>query len=320
MESEKRIIKISLSKLLLFITLFIMIILLCIIYILSRKYNNNTNSIQHKDEMIYDIESINNDDIKENSDSLVDNESQEEIELESENTLVKENNDEQNIILYMGYEIEPKIGVQIADDMKNTDEAKKKYNTTYYNYENGKYIGTTEGKFGEETFEGYSSVNNVKRIAMTKKYDAIPREKTRINKLPDELIDMSDCTSVSIDSIDLDGDGNEEKIVCYTDSAQKGEIGDGEPIAFSEIMLFDSNYKKIADLAILEDGFWAGFKEEDRKMFLSLDKTEYIDLDNDNIMEIIIELPTYEGIDISILKYSNGSIKGETNYKASVLP
>ena len=39
-----------------------------------------------------------------------------------------------------------------------------------------------------------------------------------------------------------------------------------------------------------------------------------------NIMEIIIELPTYEGIDISILKYSNGSINGETNYKASVLP
>lgn len=240
-----------------------------------------------------------------------------------ENIIEESNNSDDidnNIILYNGCEIEPRVGVQVPFDMENTDEAKSKYNVTYYNYENGKYEGTTKGEFGENTYEGYSVVSNVKRIAMTKKYNAIPRSYTRISELPEELMDMADCTSVDIDSIDLDNDGKEEKVVCYTVSYSKGQIGDGEPQASSGIMLFDSNYKKIADLATLEDGFWAGLKEEDRKVFFSLDETEYIDIDNDNIMEIIINVPMYDGIGISILKYSNGIIEGKTDLKASVMP
>ena len=37
-------------------------------------------------------------------------------------------------------------------------------------------------------------------------------------------------------------------------------------------------------------------------------------------MEIIIEVPTYDGTKISVLKYSNNKVEGETNLKASVLP
>ena len=85
-------------------------------------------------------------------------------------------------------------------------------------------------------------------------------------------------------------------------------------------MLFDYNYKKIADLVTLENGFWANIKEEARKIFLHLDNVEYIDIDNDGNMEIIIEVPTYDGTKISILKYSNNKVEGETNLKASVLP
>ncbi len=240
--------------------------------------------------------------------------------IEEDNSTEIQTQIDNSIILYNGYEIEPKVGVQDPTDMKNSDEAKRMYNVTYYNYENGKYEGTTKGEFGEETYEGYSLVDNVKKIAMTKEYNAIPRSYTRIKELPKELIDMADCTSVDIDSIDLDNDGKEEKVVCYTVSYSKGQIGDGEPQATSGMMLFDSNYRKIADLATLENGFWAGFKEEDRKMFFSLDETEYIDIDNDNIMEIIINVPVYEGIRISILKYSNGIIEGETGLKASVMP
>lgn len=240
--------------------------------------------------------------------------------IEEDNSTEIQTPIDNSIILYNGYEIEPKVGVQDPTDMKNSDEAKRMYNVTYYNYENGKYEGTTKGEFGEETYDGYSLVDNVKKIAMTKEYNAIPRSYTRIKELPKELIDMADCTSVDIDSIDLDNDGKEEKVVCYTVSYSKGQIGDGEPQATSGMMLFDSNYRKIADLATLEDGFWAGFKEEDRKMFFSLDETEYIDIDNDNIMEIIINVPVYEGIRISILKYSNGIIEGETGLKASVMP
>ena len=155
---------------------------------------------------------------------------------------------------------------------------------------------------------------------MTQNYNAIPRKFSRINKMPEELLDMADYTSVDIDSIDLDGDGKEEKIICYKISYAEGEIGDGTPKASSGVMLYDSNYNKIADLAYLDDGFWAGIKEENYKMFFSLDNTEYIDIDNDNIMEIILNIPIYEGNRISIIKYNNGNLVGETNIKTTLMP
>ena len=232
------------------------------------------------------------------------------------------NNLKENILLYEGSEILNKIGTQFIDltEMEISEEAKRKYNTTYLNYENGKYLGETLGNFGEETYEGFSIVTNVKRIAMTQKYNAIPREYKLIEKLPEQLKDMADYSSVAINEIDLDGDEKSEYIVCYTVNYKKGQIGDGEPQASSGIMLFDNNYKKIADLVTLENGFWGNIKEEDYKIFLSLEETEYIDIDNDGIMEIIIEIPTYEGTKISILRYSNNKVEGEINLQASVMP
>lgn len=129
---------------------------------------------------------------------------------------------------------------------------------------------------------------------------------------------MADCSSVDINEIDLDGDGKNEYLVCYIVNYAEGEIGDGEPQASSGIMLFDNNYKKIDDLVILENGFWANIKEENYKVFLSLDDVDYIDIDNDGIMEIIIRVPTYEITEISIVKYSNNKIEGETNVKANL--
>lgn len=232
------------------------------------------------------------------------------------------NNLKENILLYEGSEISNKIGTQFIDltEMEISEEARRKYNTTYFNYENGKYLGETLGYFGEETYEGFSIVTNVKRIAMTQKYNAIPREYKLIEKLPEQLKDMSDYSNVIINEIDLDGDGKSEYIVCYTVNYKKGQIGDGESQATSGIMLFDNNYKKIADLVTLENGFWGNIKEENYKRFLSLQDTEYIDIDNDGIMEIIIEIPTYEGTKISILKYSNNKVEGEINLQASVMP
>ena len=40
-----------------------------------------------------------------------------------------------------------------------------------------------------------------------------------------------------------------------------------EPEAFSEIMLLDYNYKKIANIITLENGFWGNVKEENCKIF-----------------------------------------------------
>lgn len=308
------------------ISAFFLIIAIMVIiamgYFIYKFYNDKTNETQRADGLQAQVDGLNGT-VNELQGKINDiNEiTSKDIELPQSSeddsfTLSVEN----NIILYDGYEIEIKTGIQDISDMKNTAETKQKFNVSYYNYEDGKYEGITNGIFGDETYEGYSLVSNVRRIAMTQKYNAIPRNFFRTNELPKELMEMADCSSVTIDSIDLDNDGKEEKIVCYTVSYTEDQIGDGEPQASSAIMLFDSDYKKIADLVYLEDGFWAGIREENRKIFLSLDEAEYIDIDNDNVMEIVLKIPTYEGTRISILKYNNGNIEGKTNYKASVLP
>ena len=226
----------------------------------------------------------------------------------------------ENILLYDGMEIKIGLGIQDVSEMKIGADSNKKYNTTYYNYENGKYEGSSQGTFGEEIYEGFSVVQNVKKIAMTQQYKAIPREYKEIYELPKELQDMSDYSSVNIHQIDLDGDGKTENLLCYTVNYKKDQIGDGEPKASSGIILLDCNYKKIEDLVTLENGFWANQKQEENKVFLSLNDVDYIDVDNDAIMEIIIKIPTYEGTKISIVKYEKGKVKGEINYQASLLP
>ncbi|MBP3596078.1 MAG: hypothetical protein J6J60_01570 [Clostridia bacterium] len=230
----------------------------------------------------------------------------------------KENKDIANIVLYNGMEMSVKTGIQTLSDIKISKEADNKYNTKYYNYEKGKSKGTSEGEFGKETYEGYSVVTNVKKIAMTADYDAIPRTFKEIKELPEELSDMADYTEVNIHEIDLDGDNKKEHIVCYKLDYKAGTIGDGEPAADSGIMLYDEDYKKIADLVTLKDGFWGNVKEEGKKVFVTLDDVEYIDLDNDEEMEIIIDLPTYDGTTLSVLKYSNNKLEGEKNYIAKV--
>lgn len=230
---------------------------------------------------------------------------------------------QEHIVLYKGYEMQVKAGQQFLDDMVMNDESIKKYNIEYFNYENGKNVGKTKGKltntYGEEPFEVLGIVENVKKIAISTEYNAIPRDYKEEKELPKELIDMVDYPKIEIESIDLDGDGKEEKFVAYGVDYKAGDIGDdGEPQASSGVMMFDSEYKKIADLVTLDNGFWGNIKEEDRKVFITMDNLEYIDIDNDGNMEVIIDVPTYEGIIVSVLKYKDGKLEGETNIKASV--
>ena len=268
----------------------------------TEKQNTNSNGVEKK---------TSNSDISKESDVA-------NSEIPKNNTEDKKDSEDKYFILYEGKEIENKTGIQNLSDMKITNEANTKYNTKYYNYENGKYVGEKTGTFGERTTEGESCVENVSKIAISKKTDALPRTYSTIKELPKELEEMADYSSVEINKIDLDGDGKEEYIVCYTVDYKEGEIGDGEPEASSGIMLLDSNYKKVADLAILKNGFWGDIKEESSKVFLSLKDVDYIDLDNDGIMEILIKVPQYEGSQLSILKYNKGKIDGKTNLEVNV--
>lgn len=304
---DKKTIEISKAKFTVFLILLLVIMAGIIFYVANNEDNTEKAGITNSSNVASKVEVENTAKVPAKVENVAD-----------ENIASKEQAEENDhFVLYKGYKIALDTSVQDLSDMKLNEENKKIYNTKYYNYENGRYVGESEGEL-VETYDGYATVDGVKRIAISEKYNAIPRTYTTIVELPKELEDMADYTDVKINSIDLDGDGKTEYILCYKIDYAQGDIGDGEPQASSGIMLFDSNYKKIADLVSLEDGFGVGPKTEENKVFLSIDDVEYIDIDKDGIIEIIIDVPVYEGDKISIVKYNNGKLEGQTDVKATL--
>lgn len=61
---------------------------------------------------------------------------------------------------------------------------------------------------------------------------------------------------------------------------------------------------------------------EEQAVLLKLkENVSCIDIDNDGIMEIIIDVPQYEGNNkISVIKYNKGNIDGKLDIKATVEP
>lgn len=245
-------------------------------------------------------------------------------------------NSEDYIFLYKGCEIQKNIGIQTVSEMNKSAENMKKYNIVYYNFERGRYIGETQGAFGtEEVYEGYSVVNNVNKFAISKKYNAIPRAYSILNELPRYLNDESkfpaqekengEKISVNLEDIrviqvDLDGDLRKEYIVFWKLDIKQGEYEDSKAEASSGFMLFDSGYSKISDLCSINKKFENNEQKSQQQVFFNLDNIDFIDINNDGIMEIIIDIPAYEGQKIGIYSYNGGKIEGEINYEVSLEP
>lgn len=244
-------------------------------------------------------------------------------------------------IVYNGREIQKDVGVKQTSDMETSENNKKKYNIKYYNYENGQYKGETKGTFGkEETYEGQSIVSNVSKIAISKKYNAIPRNITKMKVIPEELknekmypvqvLHPSTGESVSVNfedlkvkSVDLDGDNKLEYIVCWNLDIEEGEYEDSHAESSSGIILFDNTFNKISQLVSIKQEFKNNQDKKDKKektFVFDIDDVECIDIDNDGKMEVLIELPSWEGFKYSLLKYDNGKIEGKMDYKASLEP
>lgn len=211
-------------------------------------------------------------------------------------------------ILYNGQELDIKMGRQVLDNMELNEENKAKYNIKYTSYSNGKKQ-TKEGKL-EETYEGYGVVQNVDKIAISADYNAIPRKVKSVKTLPEELKLKLDYTNANAEEIDLDGDDKKEYLIVYEIEDKK------ENIAKSTLMLFDSNYQKVATLMELDDGI----SEDDKNVFISLKDITYVDIDNDGVLEILVQEPTYEGDVVCVYKYTNGSLEGEINVEATLKP
>lgn len=195
----------------------------------------------------------------------------------------------------------------------NSDKYKDKYVITYYNYESFGFKDSKLGNLSSQLYDGLVKIENVGKIAISESYEAIPREIKVVNAIPTIVSDknpkIGDYDSNKAIITDLDGNGTEEYILILANKTS----------GYSKITLVDSSGTKVADLAYIEKSQWESVATEE--YHLSLSNVEVIDVDNDGIMEILIELPRYEGDpSISLLKYKNGELQGDTNIQCSLLP
>ena len=195
----------------------------------------------------------------------------------------------------------------------NSSQDKDKYVITYYNYENFAFKDSTLGNLTEPIFENLVQIQNVGKIAISENYNAITKEIKVVNTLPTIVLDnnskLSEYDSIKTIIADVDGNGTEEYVIILAN----------KNTGYSKISLFDGTGKLVNDLAYIEKSKWN--TTTNVEYYLSLENVNIIDVDNDGIMEILIEIPSYEGEPtVSILKYKNNNLDGKTNIECSLLP
>lgn len=194
----------------------------------------------------------------------------------------------------------------------STNEQKDKYVITYYNYENYSFQNSGLGSLSTQVYDGLLKINNVGKIAISESYNAIPRNIQVVNALPTIVSDnnkLSDYDNVKAIITDLDGNGTDEYILVLANKAT----------GYSKISFVDSTGSKLTDLAYIEKSKWGQASEHG--YYLSISNVQIVDIDNDNVMEVLVEIPKYEGEPaVSLIKYKNGELQGDTNIECSLLP
>ncbi len=236
------------------------------------------------------------------------------VVTEPTNTTKKTLNEEL-VVLYDGLVLDTskmdKVALKYID---NTKDAADKYVITYYNYENYSFKNSSLGTISSPIYEGLARIDNVGKIAISEDYNAIPREVKVVNTVPTVISDanpkLADYDTVKTMICDLDGNQTNEYILILANKTS----------GFSKISLFDAKGVKVADLASIEKSKWKT-DVSNSEYYLSISNVQIIDVDNDGIMEVLVEIPYYEGEpDVSILKYKNGELQGKTNIECSLLP
>ncbi len=218
------------------------------------------------------------------------------------------------IVLYDGLVLETdETGIVELKYIDNTNDLKEKYVITYYNYENYGFKDSTLGTLSQQVLEGLVKIDNVGKVSISEKYDAIPREIQVINTVPSIVLDnnkdLSNYDTAKTLIVDLDGNGTNEYIVIVSNK-QSGE---------SKIVLFESTGIVKNVLGTMNKSGWDA--NTPNGYYLSYTNIEVVDIDNDGIMEILFELPTLEAIpsQVSVLKYTNGELFGKTNIECSLI-
>lgn len=217
------------------------------------------------------------------------------------------------IVLYKGLVLDSdKMGLVELKYIDNTSTTKDDYVITYYNYENYVYKNSTLGTLSTQVVDGLVKIDNVGKIAISEKYEAIPREVQVINSIP-AVVQENNSAFANYDAkktiiIDLDGNGTNEYVVIL------GNKTTGE----SKIVLVEATGFVKATIATMNKTGWDGVSTDG--YYLSYNNIEILDVDNDGIMEILFEVPTTKTTptQIDLLKYKNGELSGNTEIECSL--
>ena len=218
------------------------------------------------------------------------------------------------VVLYKGLILDiEEMGISQLKYIDNSNPSKDNYVITYFNYENYGFNNSTLGTLSTQVVDGLVKIDNVGKVAISEKYDAIPREIQVINSIPAVVLDNnSDLASYDTKKTiitDLDGNGTNEYILILAKKS-KGE---------SKIILVESTGFIKSTIAKMDKNGWDGVSSDG--YYLSYSNIEILDVDNDGIMEIIFEIPTTNPVpsEISLLKYKNGDLSGTTDYVCSLV-
>lgn len=218
------------------------------------------------------------------------------------------------IVLYNGLILDTTKMDQVElKYIDNTSVDKDKYVITYNNYENFAYTDSTLGKLSTPIYDNLVKMEGIGKVAISESYQAIPNPIKVINSLPTVVLEnnrkLEEFDLIKTILVDLEGNGTEEYVTILAN----------KKTGYSKISLYNSVGELVSDLAYIEKSKWN--QTTNAEYYLSLDNVNILDVDNDNIMEILIEIPKYEGGPaVSILKYKNGEIAGKTNIECSLLP
>jgi hypothetical protein len=218
------------------------------------------------------------------------------------------------IVLYKGLVLDSKdMNVVELKYIDNSSTLKDDYVITYYNYENYEFKNSSLGTLSSQVLDGLVKINNVGKVAISEKYEAIPREIQVINSIPAVVLDNNSSfnnydTKKTIIT-DLDGnDTNEYIIILANKSTGESKVVLAESTGFIKDTIAQMN--KSGWDSVSTDGY-----------YLSYNNVEVLDIDNDGIMEILFEIPTTDAIpsQISLLKYKNGDLSGKTQIVCSLV-
>lgn len=217
------------------------------------------------------------------------------------------------IVLYDGLILDnDKMGITELKYIDNSNPSKDNYVITYYNYENYGFRDSTLGTLSSQIMDGLVKIDNVGKIAISEKYEAIPREIQVVNSIPavvlDNNSDLANFDSKKTIITDLDGNGTNEYVIILANKST------GE----SKIILVESTGFIKATIAKMDKAGWDGVSTDG--YYLSYSNVEILDVDNDGIMEIIFEIPQTTGTpsQVSLVKYKNGEVTGELDYTCSL--